>query len=200
MKPADHSRIGIFGGTFDPVHHGHLKIAESFLASNLLDELLVLPTPVPPHKKRISQTPFIHRFVMLRLAFRDFPDVTVSDLENQLETPSYTLRTIQYLQQTYERNRYFLCMGEDSLASFHKWWKYQQIIKQVPLIVAARPGAEGINQSTEILDRAILIDHEEMELSSTTIRQKASEGVAISSDYVPEAVAEYISKHELYGS
>lgn len=200
MRPAIYSRIGIFGGTFDPVHRGHLKIADSFLASNLLDEILVLPTPVPPHKDIENRTSFVHRFEMLRIAFQNISEITVSDLENSLESPSYTLRTIRHLQERHTGNKYFLCIGEDSLATFHEWWKYEEILELAPLIVAARPGAEGINQSNKVLDRAIFIDHEELDLSSTDIREKIREAGTIPTDFLPEEVAEYISKHELYQS
>lgn len=200
MSKAVQNRIGIFGGTFDPVHHGHLKIADSFLASNLLDELLVLPTPAPPHKTFKNRTPFSHRFEMLKIAFRHKQEVTVSDLENQLEAPSYTLRTIRHLQARHPSKKFFLCIGEDSLATFHEWWNYEELLQLAPLIVAARPGFKGKRQSDEILDRAIFVDHEQIDLSSTDIREKARKNGTVSSEIVPEAVAEYVSKHELYRS
>ena len=197
MKPAG-LRIGIFGGAFDPVHYGHVKIAESFLASNIIDKLLVLPTPASPHKEDQEQTTFEHRYEMLELAFREQDKVMLSDLETDLPKPSYTLRTIEFLQDKYPEDKYFLCIGEDSLASFHEWWKYEDILQRTPLIVASRPGSESSNISREILERALFIDHNEVDVSSTEIREKARVGDESLRSLVPESVAQYIFNNKLY--
>lgn len=197
MKPKG-LRIGIFGGAFDPVHHGHVKIAESFLASNIIDKLLVLPTPASPHKKNQDQTSFEHRYEMLKLAFRDYDNVSVSDLESHLPKPSYTLRTIESLQEKHPARKYFLCIGEDSLAAFHTWWNYESILQHTPLIVASRPGIESSGISREILERALFIEHTEVDVSSTEIREKARIGDERLKSLVPESVAQYIFKNKLY--
>lgn len=191
-------RKGMFGGAFDPVHHGHVKIARSFLDSNLIDRLLVIPTPDSPHKDTSGQTPFSHRYKMLRLAFREIERVKVSDIESHLPKPSYTLRTIEHLQEENPDTKYFLCIGEDSLASFHKWWKYEEILKRVPIIVAGRPGTDGSEQSQSILDRAIFVDHSEIDVSSTEIRKRVRSGDSQWTDAVPEPVADYIIRNNLY--
>lgn len=197
MKPAG-VRIGIFGGAFDPVHLGHVKIAESFLASNIIDKLLVLPTPASPHKKDKEQTPFGHRYEMLKLVFQEYDKVFVSDLESHLPKPSYTLRTIETLQEKHPENKYFLCIGEDSLAAFNTWWKYEEILLRTPLIVASRPGSESSTISREILERAIFIDHTEVDVSSTEIRKKARMEDDSLKSLVPESVAHYIFNNKLY--
>lgn len=197
MKPAG-MRIGIFGGAFDPVHHGHTQIAESFLASNLIDKLLVLPTPASPHKKNSDQTAFSHRYEMLKLAFHDNDRVVVSDLETELPNPSYTLRTIEHLQQENPENTYYLCIGEDSLSSFHKWWKYEEILERIPLVVASRPDAESSGLPQSILERALFVDHNEVDISSTQIRKRAREGDSRLKDLVPDSVAQYIFRNNLY--
>lgn len=189
-------RIGIFGGAFDPVHLGHVRVAESFWGSNLIDRLLILPTPVSPHKETENQSSFKHRFEMLKLAFKSYDSVIISDLEAHLPKPSYTLQTIEHLQDENPENIYFLCIGEDNLESFHKWWKYEDILKKVTIIVARRPDAQSSEQKSEILERAIFVDHNEMEISSTEIR----EGVRIDNliKYVPVPVADYIRSNNLY--
>lgn len=189
-------RIGIFGGAFDPVHLGHVRVAESFLGSNLIDRLLILPTPVPPHKEAENQSAFEHRFEMLKLAFESYNRVIISDLEAHLPKPSYTLQTIEHLQGENPENTYFLCIGEDNLESFHKWWKYQDILKKVTIIVARRPEAQSSVQKPEILERAIFVEHNEMEISSTEIREGVRENNLIK--YVPVPVADYIRSHNLY--
>lgn len=192
------NRTGIFGGAFDPVHLGHLKIAGSFLSSNVIDSLLVLPTPNSPHKETDDQTDFSHRYEMLKLAFQDHRDVIVSNLETELPSPSYTLRTIEYLQRTNPEETYFLCIGEDSLSSFHTWWKYDEILRRVPLVVASRPGVDSSDISRNILERALFVDHEDIDISSTQIRKKARERDNRLNTLVPENVAQYIFRHHLY--
>lgn len=189
-------RIGLFGGAFDPVHIGHQRVAESFLKSNLIDELHVLPTAQSPHKENKRSTSFNHRSQMLKLAFSDYEHVMVNEIENSLPKPSYTLQTIEHLQNVYPENLYYLCIGEDNLASFHKWYKYKSILQKVTLIVAGRPGAEGSSQQTEILERSIFIDHEEIEISSTDIRNQKNPGKMDKA--VPESVIDYIQRHNLY--
>lgn len=189
-------RIGLFGGAFDPVHIGHQRVAESFLKSNLIDELHVLPTAQSPHKENKRSTSFNHRSQMLKLAFSDYEHVVVNEIENSLPKPSYTLQTIEHLQNAYPENLYYLCIGEDNLASFHKWYKYKSILQKVTLIVAGRPGAEGNSQQTEILERSIFIDHEEIEISSTDIRNQKNPGEMDKA--VPESVIDYIQRHNIY--
>lgn len=193
-------KTGIFGGTFDPVHNGHIKIAESFLDSNLIDRLLLIPTPAPPHKDTSGQTSFSDRYEMLKLAFRDNDMVDISDIETHLPQPSYTLRTIRHLKNENPNTKYYLCLGEDSLSAFHKWWKYEEILKNVPLIVASRPGTDSSKQSQSILDRAIFVDHSEVDISSTAIRKRVRSGDLQLTDAVPKTVADYIRRNNLYSA
>ena len=197
MIPAG-QRTGIFGGAFDPVHLGHVKIADSFLASNLIDTLLVLPTHTSPHKDSDRQAAFSHRYEMLKLAFQKNVQVVVSDLETHLPSPSYTLRTIKHLQDEHPKTTYFLCIGEDSLASFRTWWKYDELLNRVPLIVASRPGVDSSHLKQSILERALFVEHTEVDVSSTEIRKKAREGDSRLNTLVPETVSQYIFKNNLY--
>ncbi|CAN5282129.1 nicotinate (nicotinamide) nucleotide adenylyltransferase [soil metagenome] len=189
-------RIGLFGGSFDPVHVGHQRVAESFLKSNLIDELHLLPTAHPPHKENKSSTSFYHRSQMLKLAFSGYEHVVVNEIENSLPKPSYTLQTIEHLQNAHPENLFYLCIGEDNLASFHKWYKYKSILQKVTLIVAGRPGTDIKSQQSEILERSILIDHEEIEVSSSDIRNQENSGEM--GKAVPESVIDYIKQHNLY--
>jgi len=189
-------RIGLFGGAFDPVHVGHLRVAESFLNSHVIDELHVLPTADPPHKKNKKPTSFHHRCRMLHIAFSGFDNVVINEIENRLPKPSYTLQTIEYLQGQYPGNLYFLCIGEDNLSSFHKWFKYETILKKVTLLVAARPGADSSSQRKEILERAIFIDHPEIDISSSEIRNHENQWQ--SGQAVPDSIINYIQRHNLY--
>jgi nicotinate-nucleotide adenylyltransferase len=191
-------RVGIFGGVFDPVHVGHLSISRSFLESNLIDYLLVLPSPAPPHKKNRTIVSLEHRIKMLRIAYKSWEDVIISNLETRLPAPSYTLQTINYLQESNPENVYFLCIGEDSLKNFKHWFRYKQILEKVTLMVAERPEVTDYHIAEEILEKSIFVDHKPINISSTTIRQQADMGLKISDD-LPDEVFDYIMKYQLYG-
>lgn len=203
-------RIGIFGGSFDPVHHGHLQIASSFLNSKLVHQLLILPAPTPPHKTGRKLTPFIHRLKMLEIAFNGWENIIVSDLENRLKeksvrkimnentkteetsVPSYSIQTITYLQEKYPRKKWFLCIGEDSLLTFHKWYQYEKILEKVTLLVAERPGSNSQNVEAKILENTIFIGHEPVDISSTEFRNLRD------GKLIPDEVLDYIQSKNLY--
>lgn len=133
---------------------------------------------------------------MLQMAFTGYEHVVISDLENELPEPSYTLQTIEYLQKKNPDHIYFLCIGEDNLESFHKWHEYKKILEKVTLLVATRPGANSSDQQNNILERAIFIEHKELEISSTEIREGSKLQHLLNS--VPGSVARYIKEHNLY--
>jgi len=193
-------RVGIFGGTFDPVHAGHVALTHSFLNSRLIDSLLVLLTPEAPHKQGQDKTSFDDRLAMLHLALDEIENVNLSTIEQQLPSPSFTLQTIEYLQNTYPNTLFYLCMGEDSLVHFHKWHKYREILKRVDLIVAERPGYNRHSVSTEILESVIIVDHQPVKVSSTNVRLGLQEGLyGIDKETeVPESVRRYIDEKGLY--
>ncbi|MCC5942015.1 MAG: nicotinate (nicotinamide) nucleotide adenylyltransferase [Balneolaceae bacterium] len=187
-------RIGVFGGSFDPVHQGHTHIVENFLRSGVVDEILIILTPDPPHKNSRIQAPFSHRMRMLELAFSGIDLVKVSDLEQSLPKPSYTLQTIRSLKQSHPENTYFLCIGVDSLVNFHKWYCYNELLDEITLLVARRPGYSAESVAKEILDHTIFIINPEMDVSSSDIRSRITNKKA----ELSAKVEEYIQKHNLY--
>lgn len=190
-------RIGIFGGVFDPVHVGHISIAQSFLNSNVVQELIVLPSSVPPHKETADITSFHHRMEMLKLAFKRVENVRISDLETRLPSPSYTLQTISYLQENNPGALFYLCIGQDSLQTFTSWYQYKSILDRITLIVAERPGYNKHDIPEELLEKSIFTDHRPVKISSTKIRKLAGYDLNIEGD-LPDSVLEYIEKHNLY--
>jgi len=188
------SRRGIFGGTFDPVHTGHIHSALSFLNSGLIDDLLVLLTPDPPHKDTSGRTPYHHRLEMLRLAFNGVHNVIVSDLETTLPQPSYTLQTVDYLTQANPDTLFYLCIGQDSLSAFHTWYKYEEILAKTDLLVAERPGYPTDQLAETIRESVIFVNHEPVDISSTRIRNRSH---AINY-HTPQAVIDYILENQLY--
>lgn len=199
MHPAMNKKksgIGLLGGTFDPVHNGHISISSSFLDSGYLKELWILLTPDPPHKLHREFTDFHTRFDMLKAAFRDYPNVRISDLEKNLPKPSYTVQTLSHLVNKNSGEKFYLCMGEDSLAGFKGWYKWRNILSYCKLLVAERPsGHAKIDPIIE--EHALFIPHEPIEISSTEIRKRIKAGNEISR-YVPRDVEDIIRKRNLY--
>lgn len=189
-------RIGVFGGSFDPVHNGHIAVAKSFLRSNVIDTLWVMLSPEPPHKKSGDQASYEHRLKMLELAFAGIKNTVVSDYETELSSPSFTLQTLESLKEKYPDDTFFLCLGEDSISSFESWHKYEQILDEVTLLVAERPGYNHKKLPSKITEKAIFVDHTPVDLSSTEIR--SGQHHAAGEIPVPKAVSDYISEHNLY--
>ena len=190
-------RIGLFGGTFDPVHLGHVRIAESFLSSGLIDELWVLLTPYPPHKLNGNQVSYSLRLKMLEAAFSSMHKLQISTIENDLSKPSYTVNTIRFFKSQYKNQEYFFCMGEDSLIQFHTWKYYNEILSEAKLLVACRPGNSHSQVDPAILKRAFFVDHIPLSVSSSGIRQMIKEGKDISR-CVPQSVQYIIRVNSLY--
>jgi nicotinate-nucleotide adenylyltransferase len=188
-------RIGLFGGSFDPVHNGHIEAVNSFLESGLIDEIWILLTPAPPHKPDQKKTDFEHRYNMLKLAFQESDNIKISNLEKDLPKPSYTLQTILHLKAQHPDKTFFLCLGEDSLQSFHKWHKYDEILKECTLLVVDRPGSDHGDVDSDILEKSIFVDHKSMNISSTEIRRASNSSTRMK---LPDEVLSYIQKNNLY--
>jgi len=190
--------IGLFGGSFDPVHNGHCAIAESFLKSEFISELWVLLTPDPPHKPERTFSDYHVRLKMLQAAFRGMSRVSVKDIEKDLPKPSYTLQTLQSLSRKQPDKNFYLCIGEDSLRDFKSWHKWQNILDYCELLVARRP----VDIDKETIDEIIAqkthyVSHQPVDISSTEIRKAVAEGNSIS-EWVPQAVEKLIKEHNLY--
>lgn len=188
--------IGIFGGTFDPVHKGHVSIAKSFLKSGKIDELWVFLNPDPPHKNGNPHEAYEARFKLLQQAFKPFDNVLVSDLETTLSKPCYTINTVKKLRKVYPQHTFFLCMGKDSFASFKNWHQWRQILDHCNLLVADRPDVDHSGDDKDLLKQTRFVDHEPIKVSSTQIREYLSEGKSIAS-LVPRRVESMI-EHEQY--
>jgi len=189
-------RTGIFGGAFDPVHYGHIACVDSFLSSDRIDRLLVIPTYSPPHKPGTLCTPFRDRLEMLRIAFLNRGDrIVISDLESRLESPSYTVRTIRHLQEESPDEQFFLCIGEDSLEGFTSWYSYQEILQRVELLVAERPGFDVGSIPPNVMNRVTFVKHHPVGISSSAIRKRAIQHY---DREIPEPVRDYIRLHGLY--
>ncbi|HSE38386.1 MAG TPA: nicotinate-nucleotide adenylyltransferase [Blastocatellia bacterium] len=214
-------RIGAFGGTFDPVHNGHVEVVRTIVRSFALDQLLIIPAHRPPHKGSRAIAGEYHRFTMAVLASLDQPRVLVSTIE--LETPErpYTFETIESLRTAFGPDtRLFFIMGADSFEEVNTWREPARLLSSTNVIVITRPGHDvGASHLDDrfrstIVDlrgrdgdlparedskapRIYLTDNVNIEVSSTEIRQRVRDGQSIE-DSVPPHVADYIRKYELY--
>ena len=194
-------RIGIFGGSFDPVHNAHVALAQLALDELQLDELRWVPAGRPWQKAR-ALTDAVHREAMLRLAIAGEPRFTLSRIELERRGSSFTLDTVREMQALQPGAAWFLVIGHDQYAGFHSWQGWQELLARVTLAVANRSdaGAPGAALPADAaVQRAAhrTVALPMMDVSSTDIRERIAHGQGID-DLVPPAVARYIDKHDLY--
>ena len=193
-------RIGIFGGSFDPVHNAHLALARLALVELQLDELRWVPAGQPWQKVR-SLTPAVHREAMRRLAMAGEPRFSLSRIEIELCGASFTLDTVREMQAAQPGAQWFLVIGQDQYAGCHTWQGWQELLGRVTLAVANRalshePGSVLVAdpQVQRAAHEAVALPM--MDVSSTDIRGRLAGGQGID-DLVPPAVARYIDQHNL---
>lgn len=200
------TRLGILGGTFNPIHRGHVRMARLARARFKLDRVLFMPCARPPHKKAPDLAPARHRLAMIRLALRKQPGLSVSRLELQRGGPSYTIATIKMLQSRHPGVRLFFIIGADSLTELHAWKQVDELLERCVFITVARPGFSLRNLTARrlrlkapwpsVLTRTV-IRGRGIDVSSTEIRRRAARGLNFRR-LVPAAVADYIEKKRLY--
>lgn len=196
-------KIGIFGGTFNPIHNGHLYLSKCVSNILNLDKVIVLPANIPPHKAWLNITDSYHRYEMCRLAYEDNPLFKISDFEVSKKGSSYTIDTLNYFLHEYKNCKMYLIMGADSFCSVMKWYKFEEIIKNATLCTAPRDkySIEKLNEIDKILKsigaETKVLNIPIFPLSSTLIRKNIYTNNKID-DLVPEKVAEYIRRNNLF--
>lgn len=196
-------RLGIFGGTFDPIHLGHLITAECVMETLNLSSVIFVPANIPPHKQDKEINPSYHRLRMVLSAIQSNPQFQASNIELNRKGPSYSVDTINELKQMYIGATFYFITGVDAINELATWHEAEKLLKSCFFVAAIRPG--------NVLDRESLEKHfgelaktnilevntKQIEISSTEIRKRVSEGKNISY-MVPESVAKYIEKEGLY--
>lgn len=191
-------RLGIFGGTFDPPHVGHLALAEWAREELRLDRVLFVPAGTPPHK-RAARAGAAHRLAMTRAAVRGNASFAISTVETRRTGPSYTADTVAALAEAHPGAELWLLMGADMYATFDQWARPSEIASLAALAVALRPGAEAPRASRAAKrGRGVRwLGNPALEVSSSAVRERARRGASLRY-LVPDAVARYVAKHRLY--
>lgn len=210
-------KIGLLGGTFDPVHFGHLQLAEVALRECGLDKVLFVPAASPPHKVELTVTSFAHRVAMLEIASAQSTRFACSSIEGRLPAPSYTVDTLRALGDAFlDKSDLFFIIGVDAFLDLKTWKSYHEILRLVNIVVAQRKGY----RKTQLVDfleiigytwhnncwhgddgqkKIFLLDAKPGNFSSTLIRKKIAGGILPTGD-IPEGVIDYIINHQLYHS
>lgn len=191
-------RTGLFFGTFNPLHIGHLVIANHMVEFSDLEEVWFVVTPRSPFKVKDSLLEDNHRFQMVYEAVADYPKLGVSDIEFKLTQPNYTIDTLTALQERYEGERSFaLIMGEDNLRSFHKWKNYEAILQYYELFVYPRLGPGEVPAELKDHPRIHRVAAPIMELSATFIRKQHKAGKNVR-PLLPATVWKYMDEMNFY--
>lgn len=192
-------RFGIYGGTFNPIHNGHLHLIRAACAQLSFDRLLVVPANIPPHKAATDLASNRDRLEMARLATAGMPGVWVSDIELRARGKSYTVLTLERLRALFPECSFTLLMGADMLESFDRWHRWRDILKLADIAAFARNEGEEalLERKAALIGRARVVRVEPLPLSSTLVRERVRRGEDISG-LVPEPVAAYIYEKGLY--
>ena len=190
-------KIGLYLGTFNPIHHGHITLANYFANNTDLDEVWVVLTPQNPFKKNNNLIQDNHRLEMANNTFNHLKNIKVSDIEFQLDKPNYTIDTINRLSKDFPNQQFTLLIGEDNLVNFHHWKDYSKILDLVEVYVYPRTTDINIDQELITNNKINILDAPKIETSSDQIRKRIKEGDDIQS-YLPKEIYKYIIEKKLY--
>lgn len=196
-------RIAIFGGSFNPVHNGHVHLIEKIDERLEFDRIFIIPSKIPPHKSADEFVSEYHRLNMLRLSFEGNLKITISDFELLNEGKSYTVFTIRHFKELFPNDELFLLIGSDMFLSFDKWYCFEEILSLCTLAVISRRENDSIRleKNSEKLSqsggRCVIIPVSPLDISSTEIRTKIAQG-EIMPCVLSDKVVKYIYDNKLY--
>lgn len=191
-------KIGLYFGSFNPIHLGHLIIAEHFATQTELDEVWFVISPHNPLKQSEHLAPEVHRLEMVKIGIKNNHHLQASDIEFAMEKPSYTHNTLEVFSETFPKYAFTLLMGEDNVPTFHLWREYEWILRNYPIRIFPRPNVlHGESPIDWNAYDALIVAAPMMDISATQIR-KNSASHRSNRYLVPDAVLEYMDNHKLY--
>jgi len=194
----DLPRLGVLGGTFDPIHNGHLIVAEALRENLDLAQVLFLLSAHPPHKNASAVASWQDRLQMIKLAVKENPHFQTSDVEITRDGPSYTVETLEQLQTRYgQRYQVLFVVGADSILEIFTWHQPERLLASRSLVVVPRPGYDLNDMDPQVAEKVTVVQTPLIEISSSDIRQRVREGRSIRY-LVPQEVATYIRQRLLY--
>ena len=196
MRKMNKYNVCVYSGSFNPIHNGHIALAEYLVDRQIVDEVWVIITPQNPLKPSDTLINDNLRLQMARLALEERKGIVVSDVEIHLPKPSYTIDTLRFLQSQYPLYGFCLLIGQDNVAIFDKWKSYRQILHDFRVLVYPRNGATT-TEHLKYPEMQLLTDAPTVDISSTDIRRRVKSGLPITG-LLPDAVAEFIAEHRLY--
>ena len=198
-------KLGIFGGTFDPIHNGHLVIAEHVRVAMGLERVLFIPAGQPWFKVNRPVTEAQHRLEMVKLAVAPNPRFEVSDIEVRREGPTYTVDTLTELRETMgEGVEFFVILGTDALNELHRWRAPGEVLDMATIVGVARPDADVVDREalesirSGASEEIVLVDGPRVDISAVSVRQRMVDGLQVDG-LIPQVVHSYIERHGLYG-
>lgn len=190
-------KIGLFFGTFNPIHSGHLILANYLAEFTDLDEVWLVITPMSPFKQKMSLLENHHRLALANIAVENFPKLKASDIEFKLAQPNYTINTLVHIEEKFPDKQFCLIMGEDNLKGFHKWKNFETILNNYPIYVYPRVLKEGTQKIVLEHTNIQKVDAPIVEISSTFIRKAIKNNKDIRA-MLPEKVWNYIDDMNFY--
>ena len=204
--------IGVFGGTFDPVHNGHTKIIQNLLKLIPFDEIKVIPNGQPPHRTSVCSNN--DRLEMVNLAFKDINQILIDEREIHREGPSYAIHTAKEVLEEFHQHNVVWIMGSDAFSGIDSWFEWEEFINIINILVMARPGSKidptskagilimdrqtsNINDLSQGAGKILVVDIDPVNISSTQVRSNLASGETVN-DLILEDVSDYIDSGKLY--
>ena len=191
------TQLGVFGGTFDPIHNGHVSVAAEAAQELSLDKVLFIPAARPPHKEDDVHADPLDRYTMVELAVERYERFAASRIELDREGKSFTEDTLVALRDIYPAAEFFLLLGADAFSEIPTWKNPHRIVQMAQIVVLNRPGFSRAQLGDALAEKVRWLDVTPVDISATEIRRKVREGEPIA-NMVPVPVGEYIKAHGLY--
>jgi len=189
-------KIGLFFGTFDPIHNGHVKVAKYIVDNYFSDEVWLVITPQNPEKKFIKISNFDHRYKMAQIATNKIDNVNPSKAEQDLPTPNYTIDTLNHISEKYKNYEFSLIIGQDNFEKFNSWKSHERIIENYKILIYPRIGTDK-KPEIGILKNIVHLEGATVDVSSSEVREKIENKNSVK-NYLNEDVLNFIIENNLY--